>query len=198
MTKTFVAGPAKDRTFSRGERYSLAAGLSLTLALLGTPAALSAQEADAATPAQADYIADLKTCRQVAEASDRLACFDRTVGAMVAATESGEVRIVDREAVRETRRSLFGFTMPKGGVFGGDEDADDASMLESTITDVRRLRGDTYVITISEGSKWQMSNVPMRLRPPRAGDAVTLKRAALGSYFIRIAGQTGVKGRRIE
>ena len=43
-----------------------------------------------------------------------------------------------------------------------------------------------------------MSNVPMRLRPPRVGDEVVFKKAALGSYFIRIAGQTGVKGRRIE
>ena len=56
----------------------------------------------------------------------------------------------------------------------------------------------TTLITIAEGSKWQMSNVPMRLRTPREGDAVVFKKAALGSYFIRIAGQNGVKGRRIE
>lgn len=174
----------------------LVALVALAALVCGLPAA--AQETDAVAAPSSDYIAELRACSAIADATQRLACFDTAVGAVVAATDSGEVTIVDREDVRETRRSLFGFTMPKGGIFGGSDDEDVSSMLESTITDVRKLRGDTYVIVITEGSKWQMSNVPMRLRPPRVGDAVVFKEAALGSYFIRIAGQTGVKGRRIE
>ncbi|MBU1606216.1 MAG: type VI secretion protein [Alphaproteobacteria bacterium] len=191
----FPIRPGKP-VFSRSGRLKRGFGLGLALAV-GASAA-GAQDPDAVAAPATDYVAALKACRSISEPTERLACFDRTAGAMVAATESGEVSIVDREDVRKTRRSLFGFTMPEGGILGSSDTEDDTSMLESTITDVRRLGGDTYVIAIAEGSKWQMSNVPMRLRPPRVGDEVVFKKAALGSYFIRIAGQTGVKGRRIE
>lgn len=173
-------------------------GLPLALALLGSTASVSAQDQSESPAASVDYVAQLKACRDIPGESQRLACFDTAVGAMVAATETGEVNIVNREDVRQTRRSLFGFTMPKGGIFGSNDDEADSAMLESTIADVRRSQGRTIVITIAEGSKWQISNVPMRLRPPRVGDAVVFKRASLGSYFIRIDGQIGVKGRRIE
>jgi hypothetical protein len=187
-------GRSSARSWKRAPGASL--GLGLAVAVAVSSAGAQAQDANANAPT--DYVAQLKSCRSLAEGAERLACFDKAAGEIVAATESGEVSIVDREQVRETRRSLFGFTMPKLGIFGSSDDEDDSAMMESTITDVRRMQGDTYVITIAEGSKWQMSNVPMRLRTPREGDAVVFKRAALGSYFIRIAGQTGVKGRRIE
>lgn len=198
MSVTNYVARSLDLADRAGGRWGRGLGLSLALAALAGASAVSAQDSDTSSAPSSDYIAQLKACRVIAGETQRLACFDEAVSAMVAATDSGEVSIVDREDVRETRRSLFGFTMPEGGIFGSNDDEDDSSMLESTITDVRRLRGDTYVIAISEGSKWQMSNVPMRLRPPRVGDAVVFKRAALGSYFIRIAGQNGVKGRRIE
>jgi hypothetical protein len=198
MHETYFATPPHDLARAANGRYGRRLGLFLAVSALAWASAGSAEDTDGDSVPSSDYISQLKACRDIAANDQRLACFDTAVSAMVAATDSGEVSIVDREDVRETRRSLFGFTMPKGGIFGSSDDDEDTSMLESTITDVRRLGGDTYVITIAEGSKWQMSNVPMRLRTPRAGDAVVFKKAALGSYFIRIAGQTGVKGRRIE
>lgn len=197
MLRIRLAASDEGSRAATGRNAALYRHLLLGLALLGAPAAAQAQQAEAG-PAPSDYIADLKLCREIVAAPERLACFDRTVEAVVAAADTGEVSLIGREDVRQTRRSLFGFTMPEGGIFGRSDDEDDTSMLESTITGVSRLRGDTYVITIAEGSKWQMSNVPMRLRAPRVGDAVVFKKASLSSYFIRIGGQLGVKGRRIE
>ena len=145
-----------------------------------------------------DFLKDLRECSTIEENEKRLACYDQSVGAVVAASDAGEVQIVDKEDVEQTRRGLFGFTLPKIGLFSGDSEEEDLNTLESEVTSVRRLPRDTYVFKIAEGSTWRIANAPMRLRPPRTGDKVVFKKAALGSYFIRIAGQTGVKGRRIE
>lgn len=164
---------------------------------LATPAA-----ADERKPSESEYLQALRSCQQIAEGSARLACYDAAVGRVVAATEEGEVRIVDREDVERTRRRLFGFSLPDIGIFGGgkgeDEEDEELAMLESTITSARR-NGDDWVFTIAEGGAvWQIQNPPMRLAGLRTGDKVVLKKAALGSYFIRVNGQTGVKGSRIR
>lgn len=144
--------------------------------------------------AQDRYLDELRACQAITDDSARLACFDKSVGAIVAATQSGEVQVVEKEQLEKTRRGMFGFTLPKLGLFSGK---DDLELLRSTITRVKGIR-EGWIITIEEGSVWQMSNVPSRLKAPQVGNPVEFKKASLGSYFIRIDGQMGVKGRRIE
>lgn len=164
----------------------------LTGLALGTPA--SAQQSNVERP---DMLADLQSCRAIDDPTRRLACFDRASATLLAARDSGEVRVVDREEVQETRRGLFGFTLPKLGIFGAGDD-EQLDTLESTITGVSRVGRNGYRIRIKEGSIWQIDSAPSRLRSPRPGDAIVLKKASLNSFFIRIAGQIGVKGRRVE
>ena len=170
-------------------------GIILAAAIIGAP--LHAQDAAGAQP---DYLASLKVCQQLSADSDRLACFDRAVATMVTAAEGGKVRLVDQEDVRKTRRRLFGFSLPDIGLFGdkGGEDVE-LEVLESTITSVRYTQSDAFTFRIEEGgATWQVTNAPARLRQVKPGDRVEFKKAALGSYFVRINGQIGVKGRRIQ
>jgi hypothetical protein len=152
-------------------------------------------------PPASEYVEGLRACQAIVEPGARLACYDAAAGRMVAAAEQGEVRVVDREDVERTRRRLFGFSLPDIGIFGGGKESgedDELDMLESTITSARRV-GDDWVFTIEEGDAvWQISNPPMRLARLKPGDKVVFKKAALGSYFIRIDGQIGVKGTRIR
>lgn len=158
---------------------------------LACPSVATAQE-NASDP---DHLEELQRCQTIMEDSARLACFDAAVGVMVAATESGEVQVVKKEEVEQTRRGLFGFSMPKIGFLSGD--GKEMELLQSTITRVRSIRRG-YILTIEEGSVWQLSSVPSRLRTPKVGDPVEFKKASLGSYFVRINGQMGVKGKRIQ
>ncbi|MCR2834849.1 hypothetical protein [Parerythrobacter lacustris] len=153
---------------------------------------------DAAAPPAVNYLENLKQCQAIEADADRLACYDQAVGRVVTASEEGEVRLVDREDVQKTRRRLFGFTIPDLGIFGGDDEGDMA-MLESTVKRVVSIRRDTIVFEIEEGSIWQIDDAPPRvLRRLDSGTPVVFKKAALGSYFIRVDGQTGVKGKRIQ
>lgn len=152
-----------------------------------------------AAPPPADYIEALKACRAVTDEDQRLVCYDAKVGAMVAASEAGEVRVVDREDLVRTRRQLFGFTIPKLDILEGEEQDKEASeLLATSISGARQLSSKTWRFTTAEGAAWEISNPPRRLDPIKAGDKVEFKKAALGTFFIRINGQLGVKGKRIE
>jgi len=145
-----------------------------------------------------DYLDGLKACQVIADNSERLACFDAAVGNIVTASDEGELQVVDREDVRQTRRSLFGFNLPNLRIFGSDEEEDEDELFTTTIESVRYLSGRKARFTTAEGAVWEMKNIPRRLRRIEPGDTAEFKPAALGFFFVRINGQLGVKGRRVE
>lgn len=177
-----------------------AKGVILT-ALLGFSGASPVAAQSNNMPESSDeYVASLKTCQEIEDDSERLACFDRSVTELVNASEAGEVRVIDREDIRNTRRQLFGLSVPEVGVLerGKDEDKEAGELLETTITSVRYLSPKKIRFTTQEGAVWEIPRAPRRLREVKAGQPVVFKKAALGSFFIRIDGQMGVKGKRIR
>lgn len=171
----------------------------ITALMLISAAPLAAQD----DPGESAYVAALRTCQGKTDATERLACYDTAVASIVAASSEGEVRVVDREDLRQTRRKLFGFALPDLGIFGGKADKQDPAQeeeftaLETTITGVRATAG-TYVLITEEGAEWQLDEVPSRLMRPKAGQPLEIRSGALSSYFLRINGQRGVKGRRVR
>lgn len=180
-----------------GIRRGLVAALAG--AALAAPAGLAAQDAARA----ADPLDPLRSCRTIAIDAERLACFDRAATSLVTAAEEGDLSVVNREEVRKTRRALFGFSLPDLGIFGRSDrarekdEADEIEVLNTTIAGARTTR-DGLVITTAEGAAWLIDSPPRRLMPPKAGQPVEFRKGSLSSYFIRINGQKGVKGRRIR
>lgn len=172
--------------------------LLLAAALGSAGAQTAAQESEDGS--SSDYLASLKTCQAITDDRERLACFDRAVAGIVSANDAGEVRFVDREDIRDTRRQLFGLSVPDVGVLkrGEDEDKEESELLETSITSVRYLSGKTIRFTTQEGAVWEIGSAPRWLRTVAAGNSVVFKKAALGTFFIRIDGQMGVKGKRVQ
>jgi len=149
------------------------------------------------------HLEALRACQNETVSESRLACFDKAVSTLLSADEEGELRIVDREDVRKTRRSLFGFGLPDFGIFKsrGDKDKEDEQQfeqLETTISAVGGSRSTGYLITTEEGAVWSLSQIPNRLMTPKPGQKIEIKKGALSSYFLRINGQPGVKGKRVQ
>lgn len=161
--------------------------------------ASAASAAKTPPPPMSPYISALEQCRQIADDAQRLACYDRTAPALVTASKSGEVNVVDRGQLKQARRSLFGFSMPKLPFFAGDQSASDTpDQIETTIKSARDLGYGMYRIVITDGDAvWETTESSMRLNEPRAGQKIVIRRGPLGSYFLRIDGQAGVKGRRV-
>ena len=168
---------------------------------LGLVAAFASTPALAKNPpaAMSPYIDALEQCRQIADNAQRLACYDKSAPALVTASKTGEVHVVDRSQLREARRSLFGFQMPKLPFFAGDESAKDTpNKLESTIKAAGEIGYGLYRIVITDGNAvWETTESSMSLHEPRPGQKISISRGPMGSYFIHINGQTGVKGRRV-
>jgi hypothetical protein len=112
---------------------------------------------------------------------------------------TGAVAIVDQNEIRKARRSLFGFTLPKIPFFSGDSTSDEAQrQLDSTIKSVRALNNGYYRIVIADDNAvWETSDSSISFDAPRPGQKITILRGPLGSYFLRINGQVGVRGRRV-
>jgi hypothetical protein len=170
---------------------------SIIICIAGA-AASPALAKDKPAPAS-PLVTAIDRCRQISDGAQRLACYDNAAGALVKATNSGEVSVVDRSEVRRVRRSLFGFSMPRLPFFSGDTTAAEVqNQLESTITSVRALNNGYYRLVIADNNAvWETSDSSISFDPPRPGQKIVILRGPLGSYFLRINGQIGVRGRRI-
>jgi hypothetical protein len=159
----------------------------------------AAQAKDRPVP-PSPLVAAIDRCRQITDSAQRLACYDSAAGALVTATTSGEVSIVDRNEVKKVRHSLFGFSLPKIPFFSGDTTANEAQeKLDSTIKSVHQLNNGHYeIVIVDNNAVWETTESGgISWEPPHAGQKIEILRGALGNYFLRIDGQLGVRGKRI-
>ena len=171
-----------------------------SLLVVTTLAVAGAAEAKGKPVPPSPLVAAIDRCRQITDAAQRLACYDSAASALVTATTSGEVSIVDRSEVRKVRHSLFGFSLPRIPFFSGDTTANEAqNKLDSTITSVRQLSTGRYQIVIADNNAvWELTESGgISFDPPQAGQKIEILRGALGNYFLRINGQLGVRGKRV-
>lgn len=168
---------------------------ALALAALTVSSAAAAKDKPAAAP-PAVYKA-VVDCRGIADAAQRLACFDRTVGEMAKAGEEKELVVLDREAMRETRKGLFGFSLPKLKLFGGGNDDDqEVTEIESTISGIRTADDGMPVFTIADGAKWKQTEG--RNVFPKVCDPIRIRRATLGSYMANVNKRAAVRVTRLN
>ena len=160
----------------------------------------SAQSDDGEISGSSPIIDKLFDCRGIEDPEARLACFDQEVDRVYQARESKELVIADREQMKETRKGLFGFTLPKIGIFGGgdDDDEDKISELETKITRFGRMSNGRAIFTVEGGARWmQTDNTPV-LGSPDAGDSVTIETAAMGSYKAKIGRKRAFRVKRVD
>ncbi|MFL6843250.1 MAG: hypothetical protein ACJ8ER_00020 [Allosphingosinicella sp.] len=169
--------------------------MTVTLAcLVGAAASAKPKRHEASSNALIDAVA---ACRSIAEEKARLACYDAASAQLAQAVESQSLVVLDQQAIKETRRSLFGFTLPDIPFLGGDS-GEGASQLETTIAAASPLGNGRWQIRLEDGAVWQTTEASLRLSDPKAGQKILIKRGALGNYFMRINGQLGIRGRRIS
>ena len=165
----------------------------LALLLAGGPA-MARKPAEAATPAQ---IQQLMACRAMTDSAQRLACFDRESAAFQQAVAAKDLVFVDRERAKATRRSLFGFSMPSFGGLFGDDDEDAIKQIESTVASAGRNGDGGWTISLADKTVWTQTNDAMLGLSPKTGQKVVVKRGVMGTYYLSVNGQPGIKVRRV-
>ena len=141
---------------------------------------------------------ELVKCRAVADQAARLQCYDRAAAALEAAADRRDILLVDRNQVRQTKRSLFGLDIPDFNIFGGggEEEAEEIKSIESVVASALQDSQGRWIVKLQEGGTWtQTDNAPLALRP-RPGQKVRVNRGALGSYMMSVNGQPAVRVKR--
>ena len=126
-----------------------------------------------------------------AKSKARLSAYEQ----MAAAEASNEIRVVDREQVRNTRRTLFGLTLPDLNVFGSGED-DPMNEVNGTIRSVTELADGKWAFTLEDGARWVQIDNRQLSSFPRPGHTVRIRRAAMGSFLANIQRNTAIRVRR--
>jgi hypothetical protein len=137
----------------------------------------------------------LAACRGVADEKARLACYDSAGARLAQAVEKRELVVLDQQEIGQTRRSLFGFSVPNIPLFRG-EGGEQETKLETTIAGASPLGGGNWQIRLEDGAIWQTNETRLGLSDPRPGQKIVIQRGSLGNYFLRIDGQRGIRGRR--
>jgi hypothetical protein len=166
------------------------------VALAALCSAATAQEPEADRSALITSVLD---CRDVADDQARLRCYDAAAAALGEASSAGALVVVDREAVRRTRRGLFGFSVPRLPFFRGDTSHDEeVTEIEGTIQSVRSHDFGKWIVTLADDSVWQTTEPDTRNPAPRPGQSVRIRRAALGSYMLSVEGRRGTRAMRVR
>jgi len=141
---------------------------------------------------------DLAACRTIADRDARLACFDKTSESFVAAVEARAIVVVGEKQVAETKRTLFGFTLPKLKIFASDDDddKDEVSEIVSKVRSAQSAGNGEWLILLEDDALWQTTE-PLAFKP-KPGDTVTVRKAAFGSYFLRLNQTPKARAKRVR
>lgn len=139
-------------------------------------------------------------CAQIPDSAARLACYDQAVGKLKSAETAGDVAIVDRQGVKEMEADSFGFRLPSFARLFGAKPGEDGAVEEvkAALTSVRINAEAQGVFALDNGQTWRQIDTT-RITGMKSGQAVTIKRASLGSFMlVRANGGAGIRVRRVD
>jgi hypothetical protein len=87
--------------------------------------------------------------------------------------------------VRKTKRSLFGFSLPKIPFFG--ESDEEFKQIEGEIDGIQALSTGRYQFTVQDAGTWQTTEGSWLIL--KNGQQFKIKRGAVGSYMLVVNGR---------
>ncbi|MEO0550069.1 MAG: hypothetical protein AAFZ91_09115 [Pseudomonadota bacterium] len=178
-------------------RFALFSSVALILVPIS-----SAQDDTASTT-------DVYACVDIADDLERLACYDNAVGRLKVAEETGEVTTISRAEIEEVQRDSFGFSipsLPKIAMprFGGNSDDGEKEAVEefnsitAAVTRVRKDSRGKLIIDLDNGQQWKQSDSRRVYLSGGEADSAEVKKAALGSFRMKLDGGTAFRVDRVK
>jgi hypothetical protein len=157
---------------------------------------LLASDKDKVANARPAVFEELVNCRSVPDPQARLACYDVKVTAIDDAAKKDEIVLADKDSMKEARRGLFGFSIPKIRLFGvGDNEIKE---LMTTIRSARRDGDGRWHVELADGARWVQIDSRELAVDAKPDMPIKIRPAALGSYFANISGQTAIRMKRVN
>ncbi|MFA4938509.1 MAG: hypothetical protein WC597_04610 [Brevundimonas sp.] len=143
--------------------------------------------------AGSDLIGTVTRCREIEANVARLSCFDTAAAGLAAA---GEVAVVSRQDVEQNQRRLFGFNISTLNPFENSGRSESLQSISATITSARNLGRGEWLITLDDSSVWRKTDGADVSFLPNRQYPVTVRRAAMGSYMMKVANDPPFRVRR--
>lgn len=160
--------------------------------------ALTAGGALAQTAPEPDVIKALKACSAIKANGERLACYDKAAQSVTKAQETGDVIIIDKNSARAARRQAFGLNLPTLSILDRGADKAETETLQAVITTARMDAEGRLVMTLEDGAVWRQIDDQRLGKSPKPGETVEIRKAAMGSYLMKIGSQPAIRVRRSE
>ena len=174
------------------------ARLALAVAVATAATGASALAPDPNAQGRAAITKRLVGCRNVADSAARLACYDQAAAALELAESKGDIVVVDREQARAIRRQAFGFSLPSISLFDKGEAREETDTVTGVIASARASGLGKWTVTLEDGAVWTQIDSIELARTPKAGMAVKIRRASLGSFLMTVDKQRAFRARRVE
>lgn len=165
-------------------------------ALLAIACAMMASAASAQTGPEPDVIKALKACSAIKADGERLACYDKASQSVTKAQETGEVIIIDKQSARAARRQAFGLDLPTLSILDRGADKAETETLSATVKAARVDARGALLVTLEDGAVWRQIDDRALDKPPKPGSSVEIRKAAMGSYLMKIGAQPAIRVRR--
>ena len=173
---------------------------SLAFLVLATLVAVpaSAAKKDTLPDTRPPIFEALVNCRTITDATERLACYDSKVAAIDEAEKNDELVLADKETMKEARRGLFGFSLPKLRLFGDGEEDEDQDEIVATIGSAYQTGAGKWTIVLEDGARWAQIDDKVINRDPSKGMEIKIRKATMGSFFANIGGQRAIRLKRVN
>ena len=171
-------------------------GLALLSALALSVEAGQAWSADPVGTAPA--VQAVIQCRTITDATQRLACFDKTVSDMAGADAKGDLLTLDKEQRSAIRHQAFGFTMPSFSLFDKGEKPEEVSRATFKVTQAWQDLEGHWNFKLETGAVWRQTDTNELYRDPHAGSEAAISKGALSGYFMKVDGQQAIRVMRVS
>jgi len=169
-------------------------GLALTLAVSAAANAAWAAAPEGTAPAVKAVI----QCRAITDQTERLTCYDKTVGEMAGADAKGDLITLDQEQRKAIRHQAFGFTMPSFTLFDKGEKPEEASKATFKIAQAWQDLEGKWNFKLETGAVWRQTDTNEIYHDPHAGSVADVSKGALGAFFMKVDGQEAIRVMRVS
>ena len=167
----------------------------------GAWAAASLASPDPKSAKRAPELQAIVDCRALADRDARLNCFDAAAAKLDQAEAAGQVVVVNREQVRQVRTEVFGLQLPSLDIFSavhgkGPVQGEDLDRVTGAAKAVTPDANGRWIIVLESGAVWRQTDDTVMAFDPHPGSKIEIRQGALGSFFMKVDGQTAFRAHR--
>ena len=94
------------------------------------------------------------------------------------------------------RRQAFGLSLPSFTIFDRGEKGEDADRITTTVVEASKGPTGRWLIQLDGGALWRQTDDADLYKTPHKGSVAVVRRGALGSFFMKIDGDSAFRVHR--